>query len=109
MKKKTCARAAAVMSFLFVVLCCAACGSQELSFGEERFYGVKRADELGFADEREYPVQIALGESCVWTLTRGSRGSVYEREFEVESLRSLGSQQGDNEFIMGISAVGDQL
>ena len=75
------------MSFLLTVLCCAACGSQELSFGEERFYGVKTTEELGFADEKEYPVQIAVGESCVWTLTAGSRGSVYERELETEALR----------------------
>ena len=87
MKKKTCARAAAVISFLFFVLCCAACGSQELSFGEERFYGVKTTEELGFADEKEYSVQIAVGESRVLTLTAGSRGSVYERELETEALR----------------------
>lgn len=108
MKKRTCARAMAVMSFLLSLFCCTACGSQELTFGEERFYGVKTAEELSFANEREYPVQIAVGETRVWTLTAGSRGSVFEREFETETLRSLGGRQEDEEFVMGISAVGDQ-
>ena len=109
MKKRPCARAVIVMSFIIAALCCTACGSQELSFGEERYYGVKAEEELGYADEREQPVQIAVGESHVWTLTAGSGGIVYEREFEAEALRSLGSQQEDKEFVMGISAVGDQL
>lgn len=109
MKKGTCARVAAVMCFVLTTLCCAACGSQDLSFGEERFYGVKTAEELGFVHEREYPIQTAIGESRVWTLTAGSMGSVYEREFETENLRSLGGRQEKSELVMGISAVGDQL
>lgn len=108
MKKRICARAVTVMSFLFSIFCFTACGSQELSFGEERFYGVKTAEELSFANEREYPVQIAVGETRVWTLTAGSKGSVYERELETETPRSMGSRLEDEEFVMGISAVGDQ-
>ena len=94
--------------FILAALCCTACGSQELSFGEEWFYGVKTAEELSFANEGEYPVQIAVGETRVWTLTADSKGSVYEREFETETLRSLGSRQEDKELVMGISAVGNR-
>lgn len=97
---------AIVISVALVILCLTACGDQEISFGEEIFYGVKAAEELSFTNKWKYPVQVAVGESHLWTLTAGRGDCVYEREFETGTVRSLG-QWENNELVMGISAVGD--
>lgn len=97
------------LSVLLIALCFTACGEEELSFGKEVFYGVKTAGEMTFSNEVEYPVQIAVGESRVWTLTANNRNCVYEREVDTEAVRSLGWPQGEQELIMGISAVDDIL
>lgn len=111
MKKKIYFRAIFVLSVMFIVLCLTACGEQGqvISFGEERFYGVKTAEEMNFERERERLVQVTVGESRVWTLTASGGGCVYEREFEAGTMQSLGGQQGESELIMGISAVDDFL
>lgn len=95
-----------IISVALVILCLTACGNQEISFGEERFYGVKTAEELNFVNEGKYPVQVAVGESRIWMLTSGWGECVYERELGTGTVRSLGSWE-NNELVMGISAVGD--
>lgn len=97
---------AIVISVALVILCLTACSDQELSFGEEIFYSVKAAEELNFTNEWKYPIQVAVGESRLWTLTSGHGDCVYEREFETGTVRSLG-QWENSELVMGISAVGD--
>lgn len=109
MKKNISYVTMAFLSVMLIVLCFTACGEQELSFGTEVFYGVKAAEEMTFTKEAERPVQIAVGESRVWTLTANSRDCVYEREIDTGAVRSLRGQQGEQEFIMGISAVEDTL
>lgn len=113
MKMKKYAIAMTVLSVALAALFLTACGEQELSFGEERFYGLKTAEEMSFARERERPVQIAVGESRVWTLTTAMGDCVYERELKMGSgtgdMRSLEWQQGEGEWIMGISAMEDCL
>lgn len=95
-----------IMPFL---LCHTACGAGEVSFGREVFFGVKQAAEMEFLKERERPVQVAVGQSSVWILNASSKGSVYEREIDTGSMRNLMWQQGEQEMVMGISAVEDTL
>lgn len=97
---------AIIISVALVILCLTACGNQEISFGEERFYSVKTAEELDYTNEGKYPVQVAVGESRLWALTAGRGDCVYERELETGTVRSLGPWE-NNELVMGISAVGD--
>ena len=109
MKKKIYSMAMTVLSVLLIVLCFTACSEQELSFGEERFYGVKVAEELGFIKEGERTVQIAVGKSRLWVLTTDRGDCLYERELETGAVRSIEWQQDEHELIMGISAADDRL
>lgn len=94
---------------LLIMVYCTACGEQKLSFGKEVFFGVKAAEEMNFTKGEEHPVQIAVGNSHVWTLTANSRDCVYEREIDTGAMRNPEWQQGEQELVMGISAVDDTL
>ena len=107
--KKIYRNAVAFLGIILTALCYTACGTQELSFGKEVFFGVKAAEEMVFTKEEERPVQIAVGKSRVWTLTANSRDCVYEREIDTGAVRKLEWQKGEQELVMGIAAVDDTL
>ena len=109
MQKKLYNLSIVVLSIMIIVLCFTACGKQELDFGEERFYSVTAAEELSFVKEGKHPVQVAVGESRLWTLTRGGGDCLYEREYKTGTVQSLGWQESGHEMIMGISAVEERL
>lgn len=97
------------LGILLIMVYCTACGEEKLSFGKEVFFGVKAAEEMNFTKREEYPVQIAVGNSHVWTLTANSRDCVYEWEIDTGAKRNPEWQQGEQEMVMGISAVDDTL
>lgn len=94
---------------MIITLSYVACGRQEISFGKEVFFGVEAAEEMNFTKKEERPVQIAVGERYVWILTANSRNCVYEREIDTGAVRRLEWPQGNQELIMGMSAVDDIL
>ena len=112
-KDKICTLGAFVFSIVVMMFCLTSCGSGlssgELSFGEEKFYSVDLAEELGFAREDERLIQVAVGESRMWVLTTFFGDYLYEREFETGKVQSLDWQQDSHEMIMGIAAVKNQL
>lgn len=107
--KRICHRVRIFLVIMLITFSYTACGKQELSFGKEVFFGVKAAEEMNFTKEEEHLIQIAVGESRVWTLTANSRGCVYEREIDTGVICSLRWSQGEQELIMGISAADDIL
>lgn len=97
----------AVAAFAVVITC--ACGKQELSFGEDRFYSIRETQAEDYLSQREYPVQIAVGDGHVWILTSVGAGNVYDRNLEEETVQNREWQQGENEMLMALSAQGNQL
>ena len=112
-KDKICTFGAVVFSIILMSFCLTSCGSGsnggELFFGEERFYSVDLAEELGFVGEDERLIQVAVGESRMWVLTTFFGDYLYERKFETGKVQSLDWRQDPHEMIMGIAAVNDQL
>ncbi|MCH5345211.1 MAG: extracellular solute-binding protein [Acetatifactor sp.] len=81
----------------------------ELTFGEDKFFGVALIEQESYAQEWEQPVQITVGKSLAWTLTSGRADYVYERNLETGATQRWEWRQGEKDLIMGLAAVGDRL